>query len=143
MLRRLGILAFTGSLLIGVACGEQNAVVPASNTNITAGTASQSGLITGSSSTTTMPVEPATDSPSTTTTTWITTATRPTTPTTQPSLSSNDYYTNVDGNMVHSPAYSSGGAPAGATAQCRDGTYSFSQHRSGTCSAHGGVASWL
>ena len=33
--------------------------------------------------------------------------------------------------------------PAGATAQCRDGTYSFSQHRSGTCSHHGGVARWL
>jgi hypothetical protein len=33
--------------------------------------------------------------------------------------------------------------PAGATAECRDGTYSFSQHRSGTCSHHGGVARWL
>jgi len=33
--------------------------------------------------------------------------------------------------------------PPGATALCRDGTYSFSQHRSGTCSYHGGVAKWL
>jgi len=33
--------------------------------------------------------------------------------------------------------------PAGATARCRDGTYSFSRHRSGTCSHHGGVATWL
>ena len=33
--------------------------------------------------------------------------------------------------------------PAGATAQCTDGTYSFSQTRSGTCSHHGGVATWL
>ena len=33
--------------------------------------------------------------------------------------------------------------PTGATAQCRDGTYSFSKHRSGTCSHHGGVATWL
>jgi uncharacterized protein DUF3761 len=33
--------------------------------------------------------------------------------------------------------------PAGATARCRDGTYSFSRHRSGTCSHHGGVAAWL
>jgi hypothetical protein len=33
--------------------------------------------------------------------------------------------------------------PSGATAQCRDGTYSFSQHRSGTCSHHGGVSRWL
>jgi hypothetical protein len=34
-------------------------------------------------------------------------------------------------------------APAGASAVCRDGTYSFSQSRSGTCSHHGGVARWL
>ena len=34
-------------------------------------------------------------------------------------------------------------APPGATARCRDGTYSFSQHHSGTCSHHGGVAKWL
>ncbi len=33
--------------------------------------------------------------------------------------------------------------PAGATAICVDGTYSFSQHRRGTCSHHGGVRTWL
>jgi hypothetical protein len=33
--------------------------------------------------------------------------------------------------------------PPGATALCRDGTYSYSTHRSGTCSHHGGVARWL
>lgn len=33
--------------------------------------------------------------------------------------------------------------PLGATARCEDGTYSFSQSRSGTCSHHGGVAEWL
>lgn len=33
--------------------------------------------------------------------------------------------------------------PAGATALCRDGTYSYSQHRRGTCSHHGGVAQWI
>jgi len=33
--------------------------------------------------------------------------------------------------------------PPGATALCRDGTYSFSKHRSGTCSHHGGVRKWL
>ena len=56
-------------------------------------------------------------------------------------LSNNNYYTNVDGDEVHSPAYSDS-VPAGASAVCRDGTYSFSQHRQGTCSGHGGVASW-
>jgi hypothetical protein len=34
-------------------------------------------------------------------------------------------------------------APVGATARCRDGTYSYSQSRRGTCSWHGGVAAWL
>jgi DNA/RNA endonuclease YhcR with UshA esterase domain len=33
--------------------------------------------------------------------------------------------------------------PQGATARCRDGIYSFSRTRSGTCSHHGGVAQWL
>ena len=32
---------------------------------------------------------------------------------------------------------------SGATARCVDGTLSYSQHRSGTCSHHGGVASWI
>ena len=59
-------------------------------------------------------------------------------------LSNNNYYTNVSGNTVHSPAYSENGSvPSGASARCGDGTYSFSQHRSGTCSHHGGVSSWL
>jgi peptidoglycan hydrolase-like protein with peptidoglycan-binding domain len=58
-------------------------------------------------------------------------------------LSNGNSYSNVNGNTVESPAYSSSGIPAGATAQCRDGTYSFSLHHSGTCSHHGGVAQWL
>lgn len=62
---------------------------------------------------------------------------------TPPQVSNDRHYTNSDGQQVHSPAYSSGGVPAGATALCGDGTYSFSQHRSGTCSHHGGVAKWL
>ena len=36
-----------------------------------------------------------------------------------------------------------GAPPPGATAQCRDRSYSYSQHHSGTCSHHGGVAVWL
>jgi hypothetical protein len=59
-------------------------------------------------------------------------------------LSNHNTYTNRDGNTVHAPARSlSGKAPDGATARCRDGTYSFSRHHSGICSRHGGVASWL
>jgi hypothetical protein len=33
--------------------------------------------------------------------------------------------------------------PGGATALCKDGTYSHSQKASGTCSGHGGVAVWI
>ena len=68
---------------------------------------------------------------------------RPQAPTSAPqnNLSNDNYYVNSDGNTVHSPA-DSNTVPAGATAQCGDGTYSFSQHRSGTCSHHGGVATW-
>jgi len=54
----------------------------------------------------------------------------------------NGTYTNSEGNEVCRP-YESAGAPAGATAQCKDGTWSFSQNRSGTCSGHGGVSQWL
>jgi hypothetical protein len=42
------------------------------------------------------------------------------------------------------PAATAGNTgPSGATAKCKDGTYSKSAHRSGTCSSHGGVAEWL
>lgn len=59
-------------------------------------------------------------------------------------LTEHNHYINKSGNEVHSPAHSvNGGAPNGASAKCRDGTYSFSQHRSGTCSHHGGVGEWL
>lgn len=51
-------------------------------------------------------------------------------------------YINTSGNTVQSPTYYNS-QPAGATAKCRDGTYSFSQSRRGTCSHHGGVEEWL
>lgn len=35
------------------------------------------------------------------------------------------------------------GAPAGATAMCKDGTYSTSKLHTGACSHHGGVKEWL
>jgi hypothetical protein len=58
-------------------------------------------------------------------------------------LDNHQTYRNHDGETVHSPAHSrSGEVPDGATARCRDGTWSFSRHRSGTCSRRGGVAAW-
>ncbi|MFI5608852.1 DUF3761 domain-containing protein [Amycolatopsis sp. NPDC051903] len=50
-----------------------------------------------------------------------------------------DYYRNSSGVCVHRPSTN----PSGATAICKDGSYSYSQHRSGTCSGHGGVKTWL
>jgi len=52
------------------------------------------------------------------------------------------YYRNSNGDKVQSPTYYNS-PPPGATALCRDGTYSFSKNRRGTCSHHGGVAKWL
>jgi hypothetical protein len=59
-----------------------------------------------------------------------------------PTGCTNGTYVNTAGNTVCRPA-ASPSVPAGATAICGDGTYSFSQSRSGTCSHHGGVARWL
>jgi len=52
------------------------------------------------------------------------------------------YYKNSKGEMVQSPTHYDS-VPGGATAECRDGTYSFSKNRRGTCSGHGGVKRWL
>ena len=53
------------------------------------------------------------------------------------------YYTNSAGHSVPRPCGNWQGdqaRPPGATAQCRDGTWSWSQHPDapGTCSHHGG-----
>jgi hypothetical protein len=54
------------------------------------------------------------------------------------------YYTNSYGHVVPRPCgnATTDAPPPNSTAVCRDGTYSFSEHRSGTCSGHGGVQSW-
>lgn len=63
----------------------------------------------------------------------------PISPRSQPA--SDRSYVNVDGIRVRSPVFSDT-RPAGASARCRDGSYSFSLNRRGTCSHHGGVAEW-
>lgn len=57
------------------------------------------------------------------------------------STSNVQYYTNSMGHIVQSPTYYNN-KPNGACARCRDGSYSFSESRRGTCSHHGGVAVW-
>jgi hypothetical protein len=66
----------------------------------------------------------------------------PATERTQPSATADeDHYVNVDGERVHRPVRAIS-RPPGASARCRDGSYSFSRHRRGTCSHHSGVAVW-
>src|ERR1700693_4901941 len=60
----------------------------------------------------------------------------------KPKCTSNGTYVNSKGQTVLRPENCSA-PPKGATAQCRDGTYSFSKSLRGTCSHHGGVAKWL
>lgn len=51
-------------------------------------------------------------------------------------------YRNTNGECVPLPS-ASNSLPGRATAECRDGTYSFARHRSGACASHGGVEVWL
>jgi predicted RNA-binding Zn-ribbon protein involved in translation (DUF1610 family) len=52
----------------------------------------------------------------------------------------NNYYVNSSGHLVHSP--SCGQKHEKRTAECRDGSVSFSEHHRAACSHHGGVAHW-
>jgi uncharacterized protein DUF3761 len=52
------------------------------------------------------------------------------------------HYVNSDGACVPRPT-AAATPPAGATAKCVDGAYSYSKHSQGTCSGHGGVAQRL
>lgn len=55
-------------------------------------------------------------------------------------------HTNQDGCEVPRPEQPEGSTctkPPDATALCRDGDWSFSQHRQGTCSHHRGVSCWV
>jgi hypothetical protein len=79
------------------------------------------------------PEEPAPEEPE---------ASEPESSETEP-VCTNGTYVNAAGNTVCSPEESPNGPPAGASAECEDGTYSFSESRSGTCSHHGGVSKWL
>src|ERR1700751_2146324 len=62
--------------------------------------------------------------------------------TSQATCTNNGTYVNSRGQIVKRPENCSS-VPQGASAQCRDGSYSFSRSRRGTCSHHGGVARWL
>jgi len=63
-------------------------------------------------------------------------------PTVGSSCDENTHYVNSDGVCVARPTAATT-PPAGATAKCVDGDYSFTRHRQGSCSGHGGVAQWL
>jgi hypothetical protein len=52
----------------------------------------------------------------------------------------------IAGVFAVAPLFNAGAAaqaPQGATAKCKDGTYSHAATHRGACSRHGGVAEWL
>ncbi|WP_234028026.1 DUF3761 domain-containing protein [Pseudonocardia dioxanivorans] len=57
-----------------------------------------------------------------------------------PACDTSTHYVNVSGNCVPRPGSSTTESP---TAVCKDGEPSYSQHRRGTCSGHGGVDRYL
>lgn len=56
--------------------------------------------------------------------------------------SDHSYYRSSDGAAVHGPTRETSAAYGPVSADCRDGTHSYSHHHQGTCSGHSGVASW-
>lgn len=54
-------------------------------------------------------------------------------------LAASNFYTNVSGSKVQVLPVHAVRALVGVTARCRDDFYSYSRHRRGTCSHHGGV----
>lgn len=140
MSRKLRLAAVLGTLSLLAACGPLPAdSVPA---RPVAPVVSSSPVATASPSETAAPSQ----APASVTTTPpvappATKAAPPAAPP-GPAACTADEYRNVDGVCVHRPVPADQ-PPAGATAQCNDGTYSFSQHHQGTCSHHGGVRRWL
>ncbi|MBB4688634.1 DUF3761 domain-containing protein [Amycolatopsis jiangsuensis] len=156
MLRKLGMVLAAGALIAGCGTGAppgNTGVLPASGPPVT----SVSSPPTTESS---LPESSVVSTAPTTVVVPTTTAAKPTASKTAPKTTAAkpkaapkttaakkkstaqcgaDYYRNSSGACVHRPSSN----PSGATAKCKDGSYSYSQHRSGTCSGHGGVKQWL
>src|SRR5207248_5615634 len=49
----------------------------------------------------------------------------------------------ISSSMIAATTATAQTARAGATAQCKDGTYSKAKSERGACSSHGGVATWF
>ncbi|HTO57893.1 MAG TPA: DUF3761 domain-containing protein [Pseudomonadales bacterium] len=64
--------------------------------------------------------------------------------TTHSSSSSSSHASNSSTGHSSSTSHASSSTnPKGATAKCKDGTYSHSKSKSGACSKHGGVDTWM
>ncbi|WP_370934374.1 DUF3761 domain-containing protein [Amycolatopsis sp. cg13] len=155
MLRKLGMALAVGVLVAGCGAAPTGNAPSAVTSEYSPPTTTYSAPETSATLTapstsiavpvTTPPVAPPTTAAKPKTTPKTQAAPRVTTPKEQPAPDpapadcGADYYRNSSGNCVHRPDSN----PSGATAQCKDGSYSYSQHRSGTCSGHGGVKQWL
>jgi hypothetical protein len=54
----------------------------------------------------------------------------------------NQWYRSSNGDEVYSPSQQYQSQDGQETAECNDGTVSYSHHHRGTCSHHGGVEEW-
>jgi hypothetical protein len=121
------------------------AEIPATTTaRVSAATSSQPPPDLSSPDTTdlSVPSTSVTTSPSRFSTTVTTAPPGPAVATPGAAACANGTYINTAGDEVCRP-FASDVPPVGATARCRDGEYSFSESKQGTCSSHGGVANWL
>ncbi|WP_020665066.1 DUF3761 domain-containing protein [Amycolatopsis benzoatilytica] len=139
MLRKWGFALAAGVLVAGcgaVPAGDRSPAVPNSTTTqYSPGAPTTSSTAPETATPDTSPALSSQDAPSTTTPV----VPSPPTQAADPAACGSGYYRNSSGNCVHDPSSN----PSGATALCEDGSYSYSQHRSGTCSRHGGVRQWL
>jgi hypothetical protein len=134
----LAALAISGALFMSAGCQNGTAAQPAGAQIITEVTSSSATPMPSATATVATTAPPAPDLPPAPTVS----AAAPEEPAQASVSCAGDYYRNNDGNCVHGPQQAAA-PPSGATAQCKDGSYSFSQHRQGICSGHGGVTQRL
>jgi hypothetical protein len=141
------LLLFAISLVNGPTPTPVGVSTPAVSTTAATRSTTTIPVTTAAPTTTTVRVLPTTVAPTTTVSSPTTRAPAlepapapPATPVTPaPTGCGADSYVNSSGACILRP-YAAPAPPAGATAMCNDGTYSFSAHHSGSCSHHGGVA---
>ena len=140
---RLSAAIAAGLLVLGLAGGCGPADAAGVTTPATTSGVSVVATTPAAGSPTPAPVASATTAVAPDTVATTAAAPKPVTTTAAaPANCRSDEYRNSSGHCVPRPTQAPA-APPGASAICNDGSYSFSEHRRGTCSSHGGVRTWL